>query len=265
VPDSDRALLVLAAREAGAILAQHYRDGADVWEKSKNNPVTSADIAAETALRTRLMAARPDFGWLSEETEDDGSRLTKARVFVVDPMDGTRAFIKRRPHFTVSLAVVEAGRSVAAAVYNPLTDEMFDAERGKGATLNGAPIHVTEKATLSSAKLLGDPDIFRAIVAEGATIERRNSIAYRLALVAAGTFDGAISPRPKSDWDLAAGQLLVEEAGGRLTDIDGNPYIYGDQTVRCAPPLAAGERLHGLLRERLAQWAQTRKGHSHHA
>ena len=252
MPEADRQLLEDAARKAGAILAHFYETGAKAWEKSKGNPVTQADIAAETALRDHLMAARPGYGWLSEETEDDGSRLTKARVFVVDPMDGTRAFIKRRPHFTVSLAVVENGAPIAAAVFNPLTDEMFSASKSGGATLNGTTITVTNKADLNGAKLLGDPDAFKSLIREGATIERRNSIAYRLALVASGQFDGAVSPRPKSDWDLAAAQLIVEEAGGRLSDRLGRSYIYGESSVRKAAPLAAGPRLHALLRDRLS-------------
>lgn len=251
-PDADRILLEAAAREAGEILARFYRDGATVWEKSRNNPVTEADIAAETALRSTLLGTRPDYGWLSEETEDDGSRLTKERVFVVDSMDGTRAFIKRRPHFTVSLAVVERGRPIAAAVYNPLTDEMFAAALGSGAWRNGVQIHVTNPQEFAGSRLLGDTDYFRKSLAGCASIERRNSIAYRLALVASGEFDGAVSPRPKSDWDLAAGQLLVEEAGGILTDTAGLPYAYGLASVRKTPPLAAGPHLHALLRERLA-------------
>ncbi|MEE2565975.1 inositol monophosphatase family protein [Hyphobacterium marinum] len=251
-PDADRDLLDSAARAAGDILARFYHEGAEVWEKSRNNPVTEADIAAETALRDTLLAARPGYGWLSEETEDDGSRLEKTRVFVVDPMDGTRAFIRRRPHFTVSLAVVEAGLPIAAAVYNPLTDEMFSAARGSGAWKNGKQTQVTGHARIAGARLLGDTDYFRKSLADSASIERRNSIAYRLALVASGEYDGAVSPRPKSDWDLAAGQLLVEEAGGILTNTDGDSYSYGLQSVRKSPPLAAGPHLHALLRERLA-------------
>ena len=256
VPDADRHLLDDAAREAGQLLARYYRDGAKSWEKSKGHPVTEADMAAEACLRRHLLGARPNYGWLSEETEDDGSRLTKHRVFVVDPMDGTRAFIKRRPHFTVSLAVVEAGQPIAAAVYNPLTDEMYSAGKDNGATLNRNAISVSDSNELGDTKLLGDPDAFKTLIADGASIERRNSIAYRIALVASGQFDGAVSPRPKSDWDLAAAQLIIEEAGGTLTDIDGNSYLYGQDSIRKAPPLAAGPRLHALLRERLSQWAK---------
>lgn len=251
-PEADRGLLMAAAREAGEILARLYRDGAAVWEKSRNNPVTDADIQAENALRTTLRSARPGYGWLSEETEDDGSRLTRTRVFVVDPMDGTRAFIKRRPHFTVSLAVVENGQPIAASVFNPLTGEMFSASLRGGAWRNGKRLSVTSAGQITGARLLGDPDGFRTLIADGALIERRNSIAYRLALVAAGDFDGAVSPRPKSDWDLAAGHLIVEEAGGVLTDSAGLPYVYGLPSIRKTPPLAAGKHLHALLRERLA-------------
>lgn len=247
----DRGLIRDAARAAGEVLADLYERGAQSWEKSKNNPVTEADFAAEKALEAILRPARPGYGWLSEESPDDGSRLTAPRSFVIDPMDGTRAFIKRRPHFTVSIAVVEAGRPVAGAIFNPLTDEMFDASLGEGATLNGAAISVSEKTSLDGARLLGDPHLFRALAADGATLESRNSIAYRIALVACGQFDGAVSPRPKSDWDLAAADIIVHEAGGVLTDRNGGYYRYNDDTIRCAPPLAAGPQLHALLRERL--------------
>jgi myo-inositol-1(or 4)-monophosphatase len=253
VPDVDRHLLDEAAREAGQLLARYYRDGAKAWEKTRGHPVTEADMAAEACLRKHLLGARPGYGWLSEESEDDGSRLTQKRVFVVDPMDGTRAFIKRRPHFSVSVAVVEAGQPIAAAVYNPLTDEIYSAAKDGGATLNGTAISVADPRDLDGAKLLGDPDAFKSLIADGASIERRNSIAYRIAMVASGQFDGAVSPRPKSDWDLAAAQLIVEEAGGRLTDRDGKPYVYGQESIRKGPPLAAGPRLHALLRERLSQ------------
>ncbi len=249
--DHDRDLIRDAARAAGEVLAGLFERGARSWEKSKNNPVTEADLASEKALEAVLRTARPDYGWLSEESPDDGSRLTARRSFVIDPMDGTRAFIKRRPHFTVSIGVVEAGRLIAGAIYNPLTDEMFDAAFGAGAALNGKPISVTGQSGLDGAKLLGDPHIFRSLAAEGATLESRNSIAYRIALVACGQFDGAVSPRPKSDWDLAAADIVIHEAGGLLTDRNGLPYRYNTDTVRCAPPLAAGPGLHALLRDRL--------------
>lgn len=249
--DPDRALIRNAARAAGEVLADLYERGAKSWEKSRGNPVTEADLAAERVLEESLKPARPDYGWLSEESADDGSRLSARRSFVIDPMDGTRAFLQRRPNFTVAIGVVEKGRPVAGAVFNPLTDEMFDAAAGEGATLNGELIAPSGHDRIEGAKLLGDPGIFRDLVAEGAKIESRNSIAYRIALVAAGRYDGAVSPRPKSDWDLAAADIILSEAGGVLTDNTGRPYRYNTDSIRRAPPLAAGPALHALLRDRL--------------
>ncbi|MCW5724789.1 MAG: 3'(2'),5'-bisphosphate nucleotidase CysQ [Maricaulaceae bacterium] len=249
---SDRALLREAAFAAGDVLARMFRDGAKAWEKRRGDPVTEADLAAEALLHECLAAARPDYGWLSEETPDDGSRLIRPRSFVVDPMDGTRAFVKGKPHFTVSLAVVEGGRPVAAAVFNPVTEEMFDAALGEGAALNGAAIEVSAARSIAGARLLGDPYRLKPFAAEGAEIVSRNSIAYRFALVAAGAFDGLVAVRGKSDWDLAAGRLLVEEAGGVASDHAGAPLSFGGGGSRQPPPLAAGPALHALLRQRLA-------------
>ncbi|MEN0652807.1 MULTISPECIES: inositol monophosphatase family protein [Hyphobacterium] len=253
--DPDRALIREAARAAGEVLADFFRSGAEAWEKSRGNPVTEADLAAEKTLESLLKSARPDYGWLSEESVDDGSRLTAQRSFVIDPMDGTRAFIKGKPHFTVSIGVVENGRPVAGAIFNPITSEMFDAAKGEGATLNGDAIHTSEHATLAGARLLGDPHLSRGLLEQGATIESRNSIAYRIALVAAGQFDASVSPRPKSDWDLAAADIIMSEAGGLLTDHAGQVYRYNTDSVLCRPPLAAGPRLHALLRDRLQNTA----------
>lgn len=249
--DPDLALVCDAARAAGAVLADFFKRGAQSWEKSRGNPVTEADLAAEAAIEAILRRARPDYGWLSEETVDDGSRLTAPRSFVIDPMDGTRAFIKGKPHFTVSIAVVEEGRPVAGAIFNPITEEMFEASLGSGARLNGQAIRPSAKQAIDGARLLGDPHLSRELIRDGAVVESRNSIAYRIALVAAGQFDASVSPRPKSDWDLAAADIVMSEAGGLLTDHSGRAYRYNTDTVQCAPPLAAGPALHALLRDRL--------------
>ncbi len=135
----DTALLVETVREAGKIARKYFRGEYASWDKGGGNPVTEADIAIDRNLREVLLAARPNYGWLSEETEDDPARLTRDRVFIVDPIDGTVGFLKGRPHFTIVASVVHAGRPVSAAIYNPITEEMYEATYRNGARLNGDP------------------------------------------------------------------------------------------------------------------------------
>jgi myo-inositol-1(or 4)-monophosphatase len=250
---ADRDLILAAAREAGRIALAFRDNGVRAWEKAKGDPVSEADIAADTYLQGALKPARPDYGWLSEETADDKSRLSARRSFVVDPIDGTRAFLKGRPEFVVSIGIVEAGRPVAAAIYDPSEDVAWDAVIGGGARRDGVTISVSNTRTLSRARLMGDPGRLPGIRALGATAETVNSVALRLARVAEGAFDGLIAERPKWDWDLAAGALLVTEAGGYITGRDGATLDFNAEPPRQPAPLAAGPALHALLRERLSQ------------
>ncbi len=250
---ADRELIAEAAREAGRIALAFRARGMRTWEKSKGDPVSEADLAADTFLQGELKAARPGYGWLSEETTDDHSRLSAARSFVVDPIDGTRAFLKNRPEFTVSIAIVEAGRPIAAAIYDPSADALYDAALGSGARRDGAAIAVSGLDCLVGARLLGDPGCLPAVRDLGATAQTVNSAALRLALVAEGAFDGLIAERGKWDWDIAAGALLIAEAGGRITGRDGADLVFNADPPRQPAPLAAGPALHALLRQRLSQ------------
>src|SRR5204862_3631367 len=172
-----------------------------------------------------LQAARGDYGWLSEESADEPERLTRERVFVIDPIDGTLAFIKNKPEFTVCAAVVDNGRPVAAAIYNPITEQMFAAVRDGGATLNGAPIAVSATAALEGSRMLVAKDVIwhKAWPQKWPEMDvaNRASIAYRMALVACGEFDSMMSLSPKYEWDIAAGDLMVQEAGGLVTSHTG--------------------------------------------
>ena len=250
--EADRALIGQAAREAGA-LALRFRDRRlRVWEKAPGDPVSEADLAVDNLLRETLLKARPGYGWLSEETADDRSRLSAARTFVVDPIDGTRAFVKGRAEFAVSIAVVEDGAPVAAAIYDPSADRLYDAARGAGAHNNGEPIAISPWPEITGAKILGDPGRLTALRQLGAEASTVNSAALRLALAATGAFDAVVAVRGKWDWDIAAGHLLVEEAGGRISALDGRGLRYSESQTRKPPPLAAGPRLHALLLDRLA-------------
>lgn len=234
---ADHDLLVSAAREAGAIALNYFKDGVKSWDKKPNDPVSEADLEIDQLLKDRLLGARPDYGWLSEETEDDGSRLTKSRTWVIDPIDGTRAFIEGRPEFAVCAALVEDGRPIAAVVFNPATDEFFDAIKGGGARLNGRPIRVGASDSLERIELLSTEKTHRKLLEwapECRSVERTylNSIAYRMVLVAAGKYDAMVSIHYMNDWDLAAADLIVCESGGIATDYAGNTFKYDGPATR---------------------------------
>jgi myo-inositol-1(or 4)-monophosphatase len=257
-PD-DLALIEQAAREAGAIARSYFGGHYKTWDKGKGQPVTDADIAIDRFLHDALLRARPDHGWLSEETRDDPARVGMRRVFVVDPIDGTVAFIKGRPHFAVAVAIVEDTRPIAAVVYNPVLDECFTALRGGGAAMNGAPIRASRQASIAGCRMLGDKAMFAHrgwSVAPNTPwpqmhIETRNSIAYRMALVADGRFDAALALSAKCDWDLAAADLIVHEAGGLVTDHRGGTLHYNGAIPLQRTMLTGARALHPLLVEKL--------------
>lgn len=248
-------LLLEAVREAGALALRYFREGTTSWDKSPDNPVSDADLAVDRLLREQLTAARPGFGWLSEETEDTPRRLDKSHVWIVDPIDGTRAFLRGEPQFAVSAALVVDGHPVLGAVFNPAKDELFDAVKGAGARLNGKPIAASSCAAAEDAKMLASKRTFRnhhwTSVADNAEFHFVNSMAYRMAVVAEGRYDATITMTNKSEWDIAAAHLIVEEAGGRVTRVDGGPITYNRKRVHHDNVLAAGHTLHGLLVEGL--------------
>jgi myo-inositol-1(or 4)-monophosphatase len=252
----DLELLVAAAREAGAIALRRREQGLKIWSKSEGSPVTNADLAANDHLETVLRGARPDYGWLSEESADAAERLERRRIFVVDPIDGTAAFMKQKPWWSVAVAVVEDGRPVAAVVHAPAIAETFDAALGEGARLNGEPIRASEASSLDDASLLADARLLeRPIWAEPwpqVRVSKRDSIAYRMALVAAGAFDAALALTPKWDWDVCAGALIAEEAGARVSDHHGRPYRFNRSDPRQASLLCAAPALHPLILARCA-------------
>jgi len=260
LPESDNAtdtkLLVGQLREAGDI-ARHYFGGTyKSWNKGHGSPVTEADIEIDNFLRQRLLAARPTYGWLSEETTDDPVRLMRKRVFVVDPIDGTHGFLKHRPDFTIVAAIVENGRPVSGAIYNPITDDMFEATKGEGARKNGATVRVSARSNFEGVRFLAekkvmDPARWANPWPHSIRVETRASAAYRMALVTAGEFDAMISLSPKLDWDVAAGDLMVHEAGGRVTTKEGDLLIYNREKPQHRSLVCAGPPLHARLLARL--------------
>lgn len=256
-----RDVLAAAVREAGALALTTFRSPLRRWTKGESSPVSEADIAVDGLLHDRLRSAFPDFGWLSEETEDDPRRLDTESVWIVDPIDGTRAYLDGRDDWVVCVALAVRGRPRLAALFAPVTDELFLAAAGEGATRNGVAIQADAGDGFNGARLLGPKkmlgrlsDLHPAAVA----LPRIGSLALRLARIAEGTADVAIVGGNSHDWDLAAADLLVHEAGGKLTDIDGAPLTYNRPLPTHGLLVAAGRSRHdatlALVREHKAQF-----------
>jgi len=242
--ENDLALLEETVRAAGDIARKFYGGDYKRWSKEGGSPVTEADLAVNKFLCDRLMAARPDYGWLSEENPDDPVRLEKREVFVIDPIDGTIAFLKNRPHFTICAALVVEGRPWCGVVYNPIKEELYSARTGAGAYRNGAAIHVAPRDQLEGCAMLGDRSQLTQAPWPPMHVQNRNSVAYRLVLVADGSADASVSLTAKRDWDLAAADVILHEAGGLLTDAQGATLIYNRPVTKQASIVAANPRLH---------------------
>ena len=238
---AELALVRDAAREAGEIAMRHFRNDPDVWMKNGTSPVSAADIAVDTFLRETLSAARPDYGWLSEETADNLERLSARRTFVVDPIDGTRAFIDGRSTWCVSIAVVEDGLPLAGVLECPAKAEFYEAGAHGPALLNGEAIAVTG-ATSRAPRVAGPKAMLQAAPAflrSGPDIPYIPSLAYRIAMVAKGALDATFVKPDSHDWDLAAADLILRRAGGALVERDGAAPAYAGKNPRHGA-LAAG-------------------------
>lgn len=245
-------------RLAGNAIQSLQRDGFTVTRKANNDLLTEADLLANKILKEHLGKHFPDAGWLSEESADDHSRLDYQRVFIVDPIDGTIEYAKGIPEYGISVALVENGLPALAAVYNPATNELFYAVKGEGAWLNGRKIHCSDQpsdglvllASRSEDKR-GEWDDFK----QDHHVKIVGSIAYKLALVASGVADATFSLGPKNEWDIAAGVLLVQEAGGVVTTKDNEAIVFNQPNTLVntivATSAAARDQLFALIvRER---------------
>jgi len=243
--NSDLSIAKTAAIEAGGIILNYYKADYEIKDKGYHNPVTTADNAADTRLKEILMVARPNYGWLSEETVDSPERLTKDRVWIVDPLDGTKEFIEGVPHFVVSVALVENGNPIVGVLYNPVTAETFTAAKGEGAELNGEEIQCATKDNVGNMVILNSrSETRRGLWApyDGTFGELRaiGSVAYKLGLTAAGQADIFASLRPKNEWDICAGNCIINEAGGKLIDLNGNRVVFNREKTLIEPGLIAG-------------------------
>lgn len=240
-----------AVVEAGRIAMRHFRSEHRRWEKGPGQIVTEADIAIDRYLHAALRREHPTDGWLSEETEDDSARLGRHRVWVVDPIDGTRSFAEGLPEFTISVALLVDGLPALGFVYNPATAEMFEARRGGGAFLNGRRVEAARPASLEGASIVCSKGENRRRHFEEllphARLTTIGSLAYKLALVAAGRFDAYLSWRRSHDWDIAAAALLLSEAGAVLSDGGGDPIALNQPHPVHDGLIAAAPELHAAI------------------
>jgi myo-inositol-1(or 4)-monophosphatase len=250
--------LAAAALEAGK-LALSMRAGVKSWKKGPSSPVSEADIAADNFLRERLLALAPSYGWLSEETADRPDRLTRRRVWVVDPIDGTRTYLAGGPDWSVAAALVEDGRPLAAALYAPASEELFVASHAGGATRNGRRIEASHVRSLSNARIAGNKPRLDRLIESGIAITAMPkvfSLALRFARVATGELDAALATGSSYDWDLAAADLLVHETGAALTTFDGDRLVYNRSDIRHGELMAAGRELQAPLLQALKETAK---------
>ena len=245
-----------AALAAGEILQRYFRDRDFTTEsKGKNNPVTSADFEADSILKQILCDAFPAYGWLSEETVDSDDRLARERVWIVDPLDGTKEFIKGIPEFVVAIALTDGGVPMMGVTYNPIKDELFCGVRGAGCTLDGKAVTVSNTDGLEGATILAS----RSETARGewkayegrVIVKPIGSVAYKLALVAAGQADATFTLTPKNEWDIASGVALIVAAGGRVTDLYGRDVSFNQREVKTPGFVASNGHLHAQLERML--------------
>jgi myo-inositol-1(or 4)-monophosphatase len=241
------------AAEAGARAAARAGEEYRKWEKVPGHPVCDVDLEVDAYLRQRLAALDPEAGWLSEETLDDTDRIERRRLWVVDPIDGTRDFLRGRPGWCVSVALVEDRVPVLGVLAAPQRGELWTAAHGRGSRLNGAPIAVSPRAALPGARVPADqlPDVDFDLAA----VDRPNSIALRIAMVAAGAADLVATLRWGFEWDIAAAALIAEEAGATVTGALGQPLAFNTASGEAFGVLVATPGIHAAAVERLRERA----------
>ena len=248
-PDSAslKAAVEAVVREAGALAVRAGETSPKSWSKHGGSPVSEADIAVDAFLRERLTQLAPDCGWLSEETEDDRARLHAPRIWIVDPIDGTRAFLSGREDWSISVALVEDGRPLIAVLFAPMQDALYAAAAGMPTTLNGAAVAANPGSNLQGIKAAGPKPMLERLAKHAPDLVMEPkvfSLALRLARVAAGTLDLAFASANSHDWDLAAADLLVHQAGGALTTFAGQTLIYNRAEPMHGALVAAGRTRH---------------------
>ena len=248
----DAALLTDTVREAGALALSLFRTELKNWTKGASSPVSEADIRVNDLLESRLRSATPDYGWLSEESVDDEARLEKRLVWIVDPIDGTRGYLAGREDWCVSVALVENGSALLAAVFAPASNEFFFAMRGQGAVRNAVPVLATSGTELDFSRVAGPKPLVERLNRQSGEIilhPRIGSLALRLCRVAQGSLDAAFAGGQSRDWDLAAANLIVQEANGNMTALSGDAILYNRREVTHGVLVAAGRDRHASIVE----------------
>jgi myo-inositol-1(or 4)-monophosphatase len=254
----DTALLTDTVREAGALGLSMFRTELRNWTKGASSPVSEADIAVNDLIARRLRSATPEYGWLSEESADDEARLGKQLVWIVDPIDGTRGYLAGREDWCVSVALVAGARPQLAAVFAPASDEFFFAQRGLGAWLNDAAIHATSGSAMDFSRIAGPKPLVERLNRSGGDISlypRIGSLALRLCRVAEGRLDAAFAGGQSRDWDLAAANLIVQEANGSMTALSGDSILYNRREVTHGTLVAAGRDRHAAIVEQFRSFS----------
>ena len=259
MPATDLSLLIEAAEKAGEIATGFTGTQAKRWDKPGGaGPVTEADLAVNAMLEDMLPAARPDYGWLSEETDDNADRLRREKVFIIDPIDGTRSFAEGSRTWAHALAVTQNGEVTAAVIYLPQRDLMYTAAKGAGAQCNGKSITVSALEDLGQSEVLAaKPNLDARHWSSGQAPDfkrsYRPSLAYRMAKVADGRFEAMLTLRASWEWDIAAGDLILREAGGICSDRTGAPLRFNNPNPLLNGVVAANPALHDTLLAALDQ------------
>ncbi len=246
----DARLLKDVVRDAGRLAFSMFRTELKNWTKGVSSPVSEADIAVNELLEKGLRSATPDYGWLSEESADDERRLDRRLVWIVDPIDGTRSYLAGRPDWCVSVALVENASPLLAAVFAPASDEFFFAVRGQGATRNGAAVSATPGTELDFSRVAGPKPLVERLNRSSGDVAihpRIGSLALRLCRVAEGSLDAAFAGGQSRDWDLAAANLIVQEANGSMTALSGETILYNRREVTHGVLVAAGRDRHASI------------------
>jgi myo-inositol-1(or 4)-monophosphatase len=239
-------------REAGALALSTFGGPLKSWTKDNKSPVSEADMAVDAFLRERLCTADPGCAWFSEENHEVTTRATARRVWIVDPIDGTRAYLAGRTDWSIAVALAEAGRPIVGAIFAPVEDSMFLAVAGLGATLNEKPIKISTEPDLAGARMAGPTpclELMARLIPSVTPVPRIHSLALRLARVAQGELDVAFASASSHDWDLAAADLVVEEAGGLLSSLGGEPLIYNQTDPVHGALVAASRARHACIIE----------------
>ena len=243
--------VVDVAAEAGRLAMARWRTDFRQWEKAPGNPVCEVDLAVDALVRERLSALLPDAGWLSEETADTADRLACRRVWVVDPIDGTRDYIRGRPGWCVSIALVEDGQVVVGVLDAPVRQEVWTAIAGIGAWRNGVPLAAGSRTDITGARVPTDalPKVDRDLT----MVAKPNSIALRIAMVAADEADLVATLRWGNEWDIAAALLIAAEAGAGVSDAPGGTLAFNKPDPRDFGVLVSARGIHAAAVARLAE------------